>query len=116
MGAGSTERFRVTTATAGGACVGEAHVITVAGEANGKTCAELDRALDAVYDGGGRYVAVDVSELESPDVALDVLMLHRARFRARGGDVVVACGDESSITSDLRAERRIDDAIASLLR
>jgi uncharacterized protein (UPF0261 family) len=116
MGTGSTETLTVTTATAGGACVGEAHVITLAGEAKSETCGELDLALDAVYDDGGRFVAVDVSELESPDLALDVLMLHRARFRARGGDVVVACGDESSITSDLRAERRIDDAIASLLR
>jgi hypothetical protein len=101
-------------ATAGGACVGEAHVIKVSGGANGQTRAQLDHALDAVYECGGRKVAVEIAEPESVEVALDVLMRHLTRFRARGGDVVIAC--ESSITSDLRVERRLDDAIASLLR
>jgi hypothetical protein len=116
MGEGSSEPRVVTTATAGGACVGEAHVITVSGETNGKTCAELDHALDAVYDCGGRKVAVEIVEPETVEVAHDVLLLHLARFRARGGDVVIACADEPSVKSDLRVERRIDDAIASLLR
>jgi hypothetical protein len=102
-------------ATAGGACVGEAHVIKVSGGANVETRAELDQALEAVYDRGGRKVAVEIAEPESAEVALDVLMLHLARFRAQGGDVVIVC-DEPSITSQLRVERRIDDAIASLLR
>ena len=105
----------VTTATAGGACVGDAHVVTVSGAANGPACAELDHALETLYARGGRNVAVDISALESVDGALDVLLLHLARFRARGGDVVVACGDEPSEKSDLRIERRIDDAVASLL-
>jgi hypothetical protein len=116
MGEGSTDRSGVTTATAGGACVGEAHVITVRGEKNGETCAELDHALDEVYDSGGRKVAVEIAEPETVEVALDVLMLHLARFRADGGDVVIACADEPAVTSDLRVERRVDEAIASLLR
>jgi hypothetical protein len=103
-------------ATAGGACVGEAHVIKVSGGTDGETRAQLDHALDAVYDRGGRKVAVEIAAPESVEVALDVLMLHLGRFRARGGDVVIACSDEPSITADLRIERRLDDAIASLLR
>jgi anti-anti-sigma regulatory factor len=109
------QEVAVRTAAAGGACVGEAHVITVSGAANGAACAELDHALEALYAEGGRHVAVDISELESVDPALDVLSQHLARFRARGGDVVAACGDEPSVKSDLRIERRIDDAVASLL-
>jgi hypothetical protein len=115
MGESSTER-PVTTAKAGGACVGEAHVIRVSGGANGETRAALDQALDAVYDRGGRKVAVEIAEPESAEVALDVLMFHLARFRAHGGDVVIACADEQSITSSLHVEQRLDDAIASLLR
>ena len=103
-------------ATAGGACVGDAHVIKVSGGANGETRAQLDHALDAIYDRGGRKVAVEIAELEGVEAAVDVLMFHLARFRAQGGDVVIACSDEPSITSDLRVERRLDDAIASLLR
>jgi hypothetical protein len=115
MGESSTERA-VTTAKAGGACVGEAHVIRVSGRPNGETRAELDEALDAVYDRGGRKVAVEIAEPEGVEAALDVLMLHLARFRAHGGDIVIACADEPLIRSELRVERRIDDAIASLLR
>jgi len=101
--------------TAGGACLGEAHVITVSGSANGASRAELEHALETVYADGGRNVAVDISALDSVDGALDLLLLHQARFRARGGDVVVACGGEPSVRADLRIERRIDDAVASLL-
>jgi hypothetical protein len=89
-------------------------VIKVSGGANGQTRAQLDHALDAVYERGGRKVAVEIAEPESVEVALDVLMRHLTRFRARGGDVVIAC--ESSIGSELRVERSLDDAIASLLR
>lgn len=112
----ATHTFTVTTVTAGGACVGDAHVITVSGEANGQGYAELELALGEVYEDGGRKVAVDMSALEPVDEALEVLLLHVARFRARGGDVVVACPDESPGASGLRIERRIDDAIATLLR
>lgn len=102
--------------TEGGACVGEAHVITIAAEANGNGWVELEEALEAVYERGGTKVAVDVSALDSIDGALDVLLLNLARFRARGGDVVVASSDGSPGVSGLRVERGIDDAVASLLR
>ena len=115
MGEGSAQPSTVTTSAAGGACLGEAHVITVSGAANGAARAELEHALETVYADGGRNVAVDISALESVDGALDVLLLHVARFRARGGDVVAACGDEPSVKADLRIERRIADAVASLL-
>lgn len=115
VGEGASQMFTVTTSAAGGACLGEAHVITVSGAENGAARAELEHALETVYADGGRNVAVDISALESVDGALDVLLLHLARFRARGGDVVVACGDEPSVKSELRIERRIDDAVASLL-
>jgi anti-anti-sigma regulatory factor len=115
MGEGSLQTPTVTTSAAGGACLGEAHVITVSGAANGASRAELEHALETVYADGGRNVAVDVSALESVEGALDVLLLHLARFRARGGDVVVACGGEPSVETELRIERRIDDAVASLL-
>jgi uncharacterized protein (UPF0261 family) len=105
----------VRTVAAGGACLGEAHVITVSGAANGAARAELEHALETIYADGGRNVAVDISALESADGALDVLLLHLARFRARGGDVIAASGDEPSAKADLRIERRIDDAVASLL-
>jgi hypothetical protein len=113
---GPTQAFTVETAAAGGACVGEAHVVTVSGAANGAASAELDRALGNLYEAGGRNVAVDISSLESVHDALDVLLLHRARFRARGGDMVVACNPEPSVPPDLPVERRIDDAVAALLR
>ena len=115
MGEGCPQTFTVTTSAAGGACLGQAHVITVSGAANGAARAELEHALETVYADGGRNVAVDISALESADGALDVLLLHLARFRARGGDVVVACGEDLSLEADLRIERRIDDAVASLL-
>jgi anti-anti-sigma regulatory factor len=115
MGEGSPQPSTVTTSAAGGACLGEAHVITVSGAANGSARAELEHALETVYADGGRNVAVDISALESVDGALEVLLLHLGRFRARGGDVVVACDDEPSVKTDLRIERRIDDAVASLL-
>jgi anti-anti-sigma regulatory factor len=108
--------FTVTTATAGGACVGEAHIVTVSGEASGETWAELDHALRTVYERGGQNVAVDLSRLGAVEPAfLEVLLRHVARFRARGGDVVLAWPDGPVPTAELRTERRIDDAIASLL-
>jgi hypothetical protein len=110
---GSASRHRDGETVCSGS---SAHVIRVSGDTNGETCAELDLALDVVYNGGGRQVAVEILEPKTVEVALDVLMLHLARFRARGGDVVIACADEPVVTSDLRVERRIDDAIASLLR
>ena len=112
----ATQTLGVTLATAGGACVGEAHVITVSGDANRGAAAELDRALRAVYEEGGENVAVDLSHLDAIEGSLDVLLRHVARFRARGGDVVLACGVEAQIDGDLRVEGRIDDAVASLLR
>jgi anti-anti-sigma regulatory factor len=106
----------VTTAAAGGACVGEAHIITISGAATGKTWNELDHALRTVYEGGGQNVAVDLSGLNAVEPAFfDVLLRHVARFRARGGDVVLACPAEPAPAAELRAERRIDDAVASLL-
>lgn len=106
----------VTTATAGGACVGEAHVITLSGEVSGATWAELDRALRAAYDDGVENVAVDLSELDAVEAdSLDVVLRHVARFRARGGDVVLACPAEPALTDELRVERGVDDAVASLL-
>jgi anti-anti-sigma regulatory factor len=108
--------FTVTTATAGGACVGEAHVVTVSGEADGRAQGELDLALRGVYERGGRRVAVDLSGLDALEPAfLEVLMHHLARFRARGGDVVLAGPSEPALIAGFRTERRIDDALASLL-
>lgn len=107
--------FTVTTATAGGACVGEAHIVAVSGEANAETWEKLDRALRAVYEAGGQKVAVDLSGLSAVEPAfLEVVVRHVARFRARGGDVVLAC-PARPVPAELRTERRIDDAVASLL-
>jgi hypothetical protein len=108
--------FSVTTATAGGACVGEAHIVTVSGEARGETWKELDLALRALYEGGGQKVAVDLSALSAVEPSfLEVLLRHVARFRTRGGDVVLAHPGEPGSTAGLRIERRVDDAVASLL-
>lgn len=108
--------FTVMTATAGGACVGEAHIVTVSGEARGEARAELDHALRAVYEGGGQKVAVDLAGVRAVEPAfLEVLLRHVARFRARGGDVVLAHPGEPASTAGLRIERRVDDAVASLL-
>jgi anti-anti-sigma regulatory factor len=115
VGGAATHAFTVTTATAGGACVGEAHVVTVAGEAAGEVWEELGLALQGVYEEGGQKVAVDLTELEGFDPAmLDLVLRHAARFRARGGDVVVACPSDAQ-AGELRTERRIDDALAALL-
>jgi hypothetical protein len=106
----------VTTATAGGACVGEAHVITVSGEAGGATWEELDRALRAAYEDGAENVAVDLSKLDALEAdSLEVVLRYVARFRARGGDVVLAGPAESAFSDDVHVERRVDDAVASLL-
>ena len=115
MGAAATQAFTVTTATAGGACVGEAHVITVAGEGTSGVAEELELALGSAYEEGGRKVAVDLTGIEpvEPEV-LDVVARQLPRLRARGGDIVVACRTEPP-TGELRTERRIDDALASLL-
>jgi anti-anti-sigma regulatory factor len=108
--------FTVMTAAAGGACVGEAQIVTVSGEASGEAWKELDLALRAVYEDGGQKVAVDLSELSAVEpVFLEVLLGHVARFRARGGDVVLAHPGEPKSTAGLRIERRVDEAVASLL-
>jgi anti-anti-sigma regulatory factor len=108
--------FTVMTSTAGGACVGEAHIVTVSGEAGGETWKELDLALRAVYEEGGQKIAVDLSGLSAVEPAfLEVLLRHVRRFRARGGDVVLAHPGEPVSTAGLRIERRMDDALASLL-
>jgi anti-anti-sigma regulatory factor len=108
--------FTVMTATAGGACVGEAHIVTVSGEASGETWKELDLALRAVHEGGGQRVVVDLSGLSADQPAfLEVLLRHVARFRARGGDVVLAHPGKPASTAGLRIERRVNDAVASLL-
>ena len=115
MGRWSTDTFTVTTAIAGGACVGEVHVITVSGEANE---AELDAALRGVYEDGGHKVAVDLSRLDTVDAAfLEVLLRHLAGFRARGGDIVIACPDGlmTNGAESIRVDGRVEDAIASLL-
>jgi hypothetical protein len=90
--------FTVMTATAGGACVGEAHIVTVSGEASGETWKELDLAGRAVHEGGGQRVVVDLSGLS-----------------AGGGDVVLAHPGKPASTAGLRIERRVNDAVASLL-
>jgi anti-anti-sigma regulatory factor len=116
VGRGSTHTFSVATATAGGACVGEAHIITVSGAATGETWKELDHALRTVYEGGGQNVAVDLSGLSAFEAAFfEVLLRYVARFRARGGDVILACPAEPAPAAELRTEHRIDDAVASLL-
>jgi anti-anti-sigma regulatory factor len=95
--------------------VGEAHVITVSGEANG---AELDAALRRVYEDGGDKVAVDLSRFDTLDAAfLEVLLRHLAGFRARGGDIVIACTDELMTDGggSIRVGNRVEDAVAALL-
>jgi anti-anti-sigma regulatory factor len=97
--------FNVTTQTAGGACVGEAHVITASGVPTGELGQELERALRAVYEDGGDKVAIDLSALDGIESdSLDMVLRYVARFRARGGDVVLAGPGESGL-----------DAVASLL-
>jgi anti-anti-sigma regulatory factor len=104
----------VTTATAGGACVGDANVITVAGEATDEVWEELELALGSIHEDGGKMVAVDLTGVEPVEPAgLEVVLRQLPRFRARGGDIVVACRTEPP-TRELRSERRIDDALASL--
>lgn len=106
----------MTTATAGGACVGEAHVITASGAANRELWQELELALRSVYEDGGEKVAVDLSGLDAIDAdSLDVVIRYLARFRARGGEVVLACPAESGLADAVPTERRIDDAVAALL-
>jgi anti-anti-sigma regulatory factor len=96
--------FHVTTETAGGACVGEAHVITASGVPTGELWHEVERALRAVYEDGGEKVAVDLSGLDAIEAdSLDVVLRYVARFRARGGDVVLV------------TEPDVDEAVASLL-
>ncbi|HEV3478883.1 MAG TPA: hypothetical protein VG144_05490 [Gaiellaceae bacterium] len=114
MGVAPPQAFRVTTAAAGGACVGDAHVITVAGEATRDVPDELELALQSVYEDGGKTVAVDLTGIEplEPEV-LDVVARRLRPFRARGGDIVVACPDEP-LTRELRTERRLEDALAAL--
>jgi anti-anti-sigma regulatory factor len=116
VGREPTQTFSVTTATTGGACVGEAHIITVSDEATGETWKELDHVLRTVYEGGGQNVAVELSGLNAVEPAFfEVLLRHVTRFRARGGDVVLACPAEPAPAAELRTEHRIDDAVASLL-
>jgi ABC-type transporter Mla MlaB component len=115
VGVAATRGSTVTTETAGGACVGEAHVITVSGDAASEVWEELDLALESLYEDGGTKIAVDLSGVERVEPAgLEVLRRHLPRFRARGGDIVVACRVEPP-SGELRTERRIDDALASLL-
>jgi anti-anti-sigma regulatory factor len=110
----AAQAFTVTTATAGGACVGEAHVITVSGEGTAETWEELELALESLYDDAAAKVAVDLTGVEPVEpAALEVVRRQLPHFRNRGGEVVVACRAEPP-TGALRAERRIDDALASL--
>jgi anti-anti-sigma regulatory factor len=96
--------FNVATETAGGACVGEAHVITASGTANDDLWQELEHTLRAVYESGADKVAVDLSGVDAIEAdSLDVVLRYAARFRARGGDVVLA------------TESDVDEAVASLL-
>ena len=109
----ATQAFSVTTATAGGACVGEAHVITVSGEGTTEAWEELELALESLYDDAAAKVAVDLTGVEPVEpAALEVVRRQLPRFRARGGEVVVACRAEPP-TGEPRAERRIEDALAS---
>jgi hypothetical protein len=115
VGVAAARAFTVTTAIAGGACVGEAHVITVAGVGTSGLGEELGLALGSVYADGGKKVAVDLTGVEpvEPEV-LDAVTRHVPRFRARGGDIVVATG-AGPMTDELRLERSVEDALASLL-
>ena len=47
--------------------------------------------------------------------SLDVVLRYLARFRARGGEVVLACPAESVLADALPTERRIDEAVAAPL-
>jgi anti-anti-sigma regulatory factor len=59
---------------------------------------------------------LDLSGLNAVEPAFfEVLLRHVTRFRARGGDVVLACPAEPAPAAELRTEHRIDDAVASLL-
>lgn len=114
MGVAATQAFSVTTATAGGACVGEAHVITVSGEGTTEAWEELELALESLYDDAAAKVAVDLTDVEPVEpAAFEVVRRQLPRFRARGGEVVIACSAEPP-TSEPRTERRIDDALVSL--
>lgn len=115
VGVASTQAFTVKTALAGGACLGEAHVITVAGEGASGLEEELELALGSIYEDGGKKVAVDLTGIEplEPE-ALDAVARQLPRFRAGGGDIVVACRSEP-LTRELRCEGTVDDALVSLL-
>jgi anti-anti-sigma regulatory factor len=115
VGVAATQAFTVTTATAGGACVGEAHVVTVVGDGTSAVEGELELALVGAYEDGGKKVAVDLTEVEpvEPEV-LDAVARQLPRFRARGGDIVVAARADP-LTDELRLERSVEDALASLL-
>jgi anti-sigma B factor antagonist len=86
----SVIEFSVKTAEVGG----NAFIVTVAGEADLHTAPELDRTLQGVLGLGGTAVVVDLADVSFIDsTALGILLRHRPRFAARGGEIVIVAQD-----------------------
>jgi anti-sigma B factor antagonist len=116
----SVLEFSIKTAELGG----NAFVITLTGEADLHTVPELDRALKGVIAFGGTAVAVDLGQVSFIDsTALEVLLRHQARFKGRGGELVIVTQDRrvlrtfeiTGLDRVFLIERRLDDAVAALL-
>jgi anti-sigma B factor antagonist len=101
----------------------DAFVVSVTGEADMATAPELERELQDILRRGGRSVAVDLVEVGFIDsTALGLLLRYQARFRKRGGDLVLVSDDRrilrtleiTGLDRIFRIESRLGEAVGRL--
>jgi anti-sigma B factor antagonist len=111
--------FDVKTADLGN----EAFVVSVTGEADLHTTAEIERELLEVLRLGGRSVVIDLVEVAFIDsTVLGLLLRYQPRFRSRAGDVVLVSDDRrilrtleiTGLDRIFRIERRLGDAVGGV--
>jgi anti-anti-sigma factor len=99
-------------------------IVAVTGETDLHTACDVERELQSVLDLGGRFVAVDLSDVSFVDsTALGLLVHYSPRFRARGGEMAVVSDDHrvlrtfeiTGLDRMLQMERRLADAVSRLL-
>ncbi len=99
-----------------------AFLVSVKGEADMNTAADLERELKDVLRLGGRSVTVDLVEVGFIDsTALGLLLRFQPQFKARGGDLVIVSDDRrvlrtfeiTGLDRIFRIERSLGEAVRS---
>jgi anti-sigma B factor antagonist len=100
----------------------DAFLVSVKGEADMNTAADLERELQDVLRLGGGSVTVDLVEVSFIDsTVLGLLLRFQPQFKARGGDLVIVSDDRrvlrtfeiTGLDRIFRIERRLGDAVRS---